>query len=243
MLRVAGNPADFGAPEPGPDPLTAGIALCQDYLAEIRTGRIACRPAIAGVEGRDVVFSNGSRARVDAIICATGYEADIPYLDEGLWRATYLRTLHPDAPTLGLVGQFFAQGPYFPLLELQARWVVAIWAGDVKAPDAEVMRAQLVPAPPIDAHNAFATMLSEELGVAPDLLARPELTEPLLFGPMLPSRYRFDGPGAQPEAPGRFAEHLAASPRAPVDPADVDALRRFGLGEAADRITAGSRSP
>ena len=170
VLRVAGNPADFGAPEPGRDPLTAGIALCQDYLAEIRAGRIACRPAIAGVEGRDVVFSDGSRAGVDAIICATGYEPDIPYLDEGLWRATYLRTLHPDAPTLGLVGQFFAQGPYFPLLELQARWVVAIWAGDVEAPDAEAMRAQLVPAPPIDAHNAFATTLSEELGVAPDLL-------------------------------------------------------------------------
>jgi hypothetical protein len=104
------------------------------------------------------------------------------------------------------------------------------------------MRAALMPAPPLDAHNAFATTLAQELGVAPDLLARPELTEALLFGPMLPPRYRFDGPGAQPGAPQRFADQLAASPRPPVDPADIDALAAFGLAEAADLLRTGSRS-
>jgi cation diffusion facilitator CzcD-associated flavoprotein CzcO len=243
VLRVAGDPADYGAPAPDPDPLTAGLALCQDFLADVQAGRIVCRPAMAAVEGRDVTFTDGSRERVDAIVCATGYDPAIPYLDERLWRATYQRTLHPDAPGLGLVGQFFAQGPYFPLLELQARWVVAIWSGDVAPPDPETMRAALMPAPPLDAHNAFATTIAQELGVAPDLLARPQLTEALLFGPMLPPRYRFDGPGAQPEAPRRFADQLAASPRAPVDPADIDALAAFGLADAADLLRPGSRSP
>ena len=55
---------------------------------------------------------------------------------------------------------------------------------------------------------------------------------------MLPPRYRLDGPGAQPEAAERFAEQLAASPRAPVDPADVEALRGFGLGDVADALEA-----
>ena len=64
----------------------------------------------------------------------------------------------------------------------------------------------------------------EELGVAPDLLARPELTEALLFGPMLPPRYRFDGRAPSPKLRARFADQLAASPRPPVDPADIDAL-------------------
>ena len=80
--------------------------------------------------------------------------------------------------------------------------------------------------------------MASELGVAPDLLARPELTEPLLFGPMLPPRYRLDGPGARADAADRFRTQLAASPRAPVDPADVEALRGFGLGAAADRMAA-----
>ena len=83
----------------------------------------------------------------------------------------------------------------------------------------------------------LAITLAEELGVAPDLLARPELTEALLFGPLLPPRYRFDGPGARADAGEHFAEQLAASPRAPVDPADVEALRGFGFGQEADLVT------
>ena len=55
---------------------------------------------------------------------------------------------------------------------------------------------------------------------------------------MLPPRYRLDGPGARADAADRFRTQLAASPRAPVDPADVEALRGFGLGAAADRMAA-----
>ena len=244
VLAVAGNPASFGAPEPDPDILVAGLALCQGWLAEVRDGRVTCRPAIAGVDDRAVTFTDGSREEIDAIICATGYDLDIPYLDARVWDvvgaefALYERTLHPDLPGFGAVGQFFAQGPYFPLLELQARWIVAVWAGDVAAPDAAAMRDALAPAPPIDPHNALATVLADELGAAPDIFARPDLAEALLFGPMLPLRYRLDGPGASPDAAQRFAEQLAASPRPAVDPVQVDALRGFGLGGVADLIAA-----
>ena len=60
---------------------------------------------------------------------------DIPYLDDDVWAvlgpdlALYRRTLHPDLPGFGVIGQFLAQGPYFPLLELQARWIVADLGG------------------------------------------------------------------------------------------------------------------
>ena len=240
VLRVAGDPAAFGAPAPDPDILVAGLSLCQDYLAQVADGRIVCRPAIAAVEPDTVVFTDGTREHVDAIVCATGYELDVPYLDAAVWAVTgpalalYLRTLHPDLPGFGAVGLFPAQGPFLPLLELQARWLVALWAGDAAPPaDAMLRRALAVPAPPLELHNVFAGALAAELGVAPDLLARPELTEPLLFGPLLPPRYRLDGPGAQADAAGRFRAQLAASPRAPVDPADVEALAGFGLADAA----------
>ena len=42
----------------------------------------------------------------------------------------HLRTMHPDLPFFGVVGEFALQGPYFPLLELQARWIVGAWSGD-----------------------------------------------------------------------------------------------------------------
>jgi dimethylaniline monooxygenase (N-oxide forming) len=244
VLRVAGNPAAFGAPEPHGDIFTAGLSLCQDYLAQVADASIVCRPAIAAIDGRAVTFTDGSIEAVDAVVCATGYDVDIPYLGDDVWAvlgpdlALYQRTLHPDLPGFGVIGQFLAQGPYLPLLELQARWIVATWAGDVSPPDEIRMRAAIAePRPPLDPHNALATTLADELGVAPDLLSRPELTEALLFGPLLPPRYRLDGPGALPDAAEQFSAQLAASPRTPVEPADIEALREFGLAQAADIVS------
>jgi cation diffusion facilitator CzcD-associated flavoprotein CzcO len=243
VLRVAGDPAAFGAPEPDADFFAAGISLCQDYLAQVADARIICRSAIAAVDGRRVTFADGSSENADAIVCATGYDIDIPYLGDDVWNvlgpdlALYQRTLHPDLPGFGVIGQFLAQGPYFPLLELQARWIVATWSGAVAPPREAHMRATIAgPRPPLDAHNALAMTLAEELGAAPDLLARPGLTEALLFGPLLPPRYRLDGPDPLPDAAERFGAQLAASPRRPVEAADVERLREFGYGRAADLV-------
>jgi dimethylaniline monooxygenase (N-oxide forming) len=233
--RVAGNPADFGAPAPSEDVRVAGLSLCQDYLTQVCDGSVVCRPGIASIQGRTVTFTDGATETVDAIICATGYDVDIPYLSDEVHRllgtelAIYQRTFHPDLRGLGFIGQFLAQGPYFPLLELQARWIAAVWSGEVELPDDAVMRRVIAqPRPPLDAHNALALTLSEELGVAPEPIDWPELCEPLLFGPMLPARYRLSGHGATPNARHLFAQQLAASPRAPLDAADLDALHRFG---------------
>ena len=237
ILRVAGNPADVGAPEPDADIRIAGLSLCQDYLAQISEGAITCRPAIAAVKGREVSFVDGSTGTYEAIICATGYDLDIPYLDRDIWSAVgpgfglYQRTLHPDLPGLGVIGQFMAQGPYFPLLELQARWIVATWTGQVTLPDEAKMRATIAQGqPPLDPHHSLAVTLAEELGVAPSVEDWPELSEALIFGPLLPPRYRLSGPGAMDSAAELFAEQLAASPRASVHPADREALPTFGLG-------------
>jgi dimethylaniline monooxygenase (N-oxide forming) len=241
ILRVAGDPADFGAPAPDVDVRVAGLSLSQGYLGQVRDGSIVCRPEITSVDGTTVTFADGSTAAVEAIVCATGYDIDVPYLRAPL-DGRYLRTFHPDLPGLGLVGQFLALGPYFPLLELQARWIAAVWSGEVALPgEADLRHAAAQPPPPIDAHNALALSLAEALGVAPDPLAWPELTEPLVFGPLLPPRYRLSGPGAMPDAAERFAAQVAASPRAPVDPADVDALRGFGY-EALAAAVAGPQA-
>jgi cation diffusion facilitator CzcD-associated flavoprotein CzcO len=243
ILRIAGNPADFGAPRPSDDLLVAGFSLCQDYLRQVRDGSIVCRPEIASIRGSQITFADRSRTAVDAIVCATGFDIDIPYLSRQVWDALgpdlalYHRTFHPDLRGLGVIGQFLAQGPYFPLLELQARWIVAVWSGEVALPHEHAMRHVMAqPRPPLDAHNALALTLSEALGVSPEPSDWPALTEPLVFGPMLPPRYRLSGPGARPDAAARFVQQLAASPRAPVDPADVDALRQFGRQDAAEAI-------
>jgi cation diffusion facilitator CzcD-associated flavoprotein CzcO len=237
VLRIAGDPAAFGAPAPDPDLFVAGLGLCQDYLGLVREGRIACRPAIAALSGHTVTFTDGTSDHVDAIVCATGYTPHVPYLDDP--GPLYRRTLHPGLPGFAAIGQYFAMGPYWPLLELQARWVMHLWSGAVDPPSAAAMREAIAtPQPLVEYHDAFATAIAREAGVAPDLPARPELTEPLLFGPLLPPRYRLDGPHARPDAAAQFARQLAASPRPPADRQAIPALRGFGLHAEADLLSA-----
>src|SRR3954452_23358783 len=180
ILRVAGDPADFGAPAPDEDLRVAGLSLCQDYLGRVRDGGSVCRPGIASIDGTTVTFTDGSTATVEVIICATGYDLDLPYMDEvvadvlGGGPTLYKRTFHPDLPGLGVIGQFLAQGPYFPLLELQARWISAVWSGQATLPsDGEIRHALAEPPPPLDPHNALALTLSEELGVPPEPMGWP----------------------------------------------------------------------
>ena len=238
VLRVAGNPADYGAPEPSADFLLAGHSLCQHYLEQVRAGTIICRPEIVEAQGDQVTFADGSTETVDAIVCATGYRLDIPFLSTDLWEVLgpdlrlHLRTMHPDLPFFGVVGEFNLQGPYFPLLELQARWIVGAWSGDGPGLDVAAAEASVaLPTPVMDSHNVLAVALAEAAGVAPDVRARHDLAEPLLFGPMLPPRYRLDGPGARADAAGTFRDQLAASPRAAVEPDDIAALPEIGYGD------------
>jgi dimethylaniline monooxygenase (N-oxide forming) len=236
VVAVAGRPQDFGAPAPDPDITVAGHSLSQSWLDQVRAGRIICRPGVAAIDGRTVTFTDGSAETVDVVVSATGYELDLPFLPPAVRRVVgpdlrlHLRTFHPDLPGLAFVGQFALQGPYLPLLELQARLVVGTWSGAV-ATDETAMRASVASPPPaVDAHHVLAVALAEAAGAAPDLEARPALVEPLLFGPLLPPRYRLDGPGASPGAASELARQLVASPRADVDPSDIADLARLGLG-------------
>lgn len=238
VVRVAGDPADFGAPRPDDDILVAGNSLSQDYLRLVRDGRIRCRPGIAKVEGRTVTYTDGTGDVVDTIVCATGYRLDLPYLSDEL-RGELIcddrlrlhhHTLPPGLPTLGVIGQFALQGPYFPLLELQARWIAGVWSGAIPAPSPADLRSGAArPVPAVVAHHVLALTLSEAMGVSPDLSRRPGLAASLLLGPMLPVRYRLDGPGSLPEAERTFADQLAASPRAPIEPVDLEFCRSVGL--------------
>ena len=126
-----------------------------------------------------------------------------------------------------MVGQFLLQGPYWPLIELQARWIVAVWSGVAPAPGGRRMREVIAtPRPSLESHDALALVLSEELGVAPDPAGWPELAEPLLLGPMLPARYRLCGPGARASAAADFSRALATAPRPAPAAADLGELRR-----------------
>ena len=111
-------------------------------------GRIHVRPGVTEVVGREVHFSDGSAQTFDAIIAATGYEIDLPFLAPELSPVAghridlYRRVVHADHPGLYFAGLFdVSGGANIRMMDIQSRWLAAVVNGDVVLPDAATMRA------------------------------------------------------------------------------------------------------
>jgi len=225
VLRCGGSPDQYGAPSPALELAAAGITLAQHYLPLVAEGRIAVRPWISGIAGQRVSFADGSSGEFDAIICGTGYQLDLPFLDETITRALDLDgehldldgfTFHPDLPGLAFLGLFHQIGPLFPVLELQARWVAYAWSGARPLPGEDQMRAGIDAArrrrhvPQIVPMHTTARTFAAAAGIEPDIAAWPELARALLFGPLAPSSFRLSGRDALPDAAARVARDAEA---------------------------------
>ncbi len=225
ILRTSGHPAQFGAPCASEDPYEAGFTQNQFYLALVAEDRIVPRPWMTQVTDKTVQFTDGSTEEVDTIIFATGYELSLPYLGPTAQAALapdvnqadlYHHTFHPDLPGFALVGVYHQSGPYFPTLELQARWVAYTWGGRRQAPTHEDMTPHIAAThprsgpPPMLRMHTWARLLADQAGVEPVAAHWPELTRALHFGPQSPASFRLDGPDALPDAAQRVLEDAAA---------------------------------
>lgn len=78
----------------------------QDYLAQVREAALSADPPSRPTTEKTVTFTDGSTARVEVIIRATGYDLVLPYLPDnvddllGADLALYQRTFPPDLPGL-----------------------------------------------------------------------------------------------------------------------------------------------
>lgn len=162
-----------------------------DLLDEIARGRVVRRPAIADLDERGAIFADGSRVDADAIVFATGYTAEFPFLPEGLpprshgALALYRLVFPPGVDGLAFAGLTRVSGPVFPVSELQARWIAAVFGGRVGLPSPDAMRVE------IEARLARARALGDDqmrvellpylddvagrIGARPSLLRHPRL--------------------------------------------------------------------
>ena len=252
VLDVSGHPSQYGAPAPHDNILVAGITLCQSWLAYVAEGRIRCRPTIAAIRGRTVVFVDGGEEEADDIVTATGYDLSLPFLSEGVRHTLnadstgldlYVHTFHPDLPNFAFIGQYNLIGPYAPCVELQARWIAMVWAGVRELPSRQQMdegieawRNMRQTTPNVLLPH-LAVALSQEAGVAPDLAARPEITRHLLFGPLAPAQFRLDGHGRRMEALELYKQAIGAfgGDTSPVPTAEELAELRLLVGALGQR--------
>jgi dimethylaniline monooxygenase (N-oxide forming) len=248
LVAAGGNPAAFGAPSPADDVLEAGITLCQDYVPLLAEGRIEPKPWIRRVDGRTVRFQDDTVAEVDAIIMATGFRLSLPFLDPKIRGILDLDdrhidladfTFHPDLDGLAFIGFYPLIGPYFPVLELQARYLAYVWQGLIPA-----TREQL--ADGVAAYregrggrqsrlmHVMAVRFARLAGIEPAPAQTPEIARALLFGPLTATSFRLQGRDALVEAAAVVADEAACFGAIP-DPsftlAERDQLRQLAAAQ------------
>jgi dimethylaniline monooxygenase (N-oxide forming) len=120
-----------------------------DLLEELARGRVTMRQALVALDEAAAIFADGSRIDADAIVLATGYAAEFPFLPAGVPEAVdgalglYRLVFPPGVAWLAFVGMTRVSGPVFPVAELQARWVAAVFAGRTSLPPADAMRGEI----------------------------------------------------------------------------------------------------
>ena len=226
VVEANGSPQQYGAPAPDPSLFAAGVTLNQGYLPLVAEGRITVRPWMTSISGTQVSFSDGHTEEFDGILFGTGFELDLPFLDDGI-RATLdldtvhldadRYTFHPDLPGLAIVGMWDQSGGYFVPLELQARWIAYTWGGAIPPPDEAGQRDAIAD------YRARRGIVAEDAdesggadfcaccggGTAAWKIGRT-CSRALLFGPLAPSCFRLEGPDALPDAQARFVRDAAA---------------------------------
>ena len=142
-VRRSGRAVEFGAERLEQELFDAWIALSERYVELVASDRIVTKRQVESVEARTVRFADSSTAEVDAIVYDTDFAMELPFLDRRTRQLLGLEngrldlpdlTFHPELEGLAFVGLFPQAGPYFPVVELQARWVADVWAGLAPAP-------------------------------------------------------------------------------------------------------------
>jgi dimethylaniline monooxygenase (N-oxide forming) len=224
LVAAGGNPAWFGAPAPADDVFEARITLCQDYLPLLAEGRLEPRPWIRRVEGQSVWFEDGTSAEFDALIMGTGFKLSLPFLGAEIRHILDLDdahidladlTFHPDLEGLAFLGLYPLIGPFFPVLELQARYLAYSWSGAIPPPP----RAQLLAG--VDAYrrgrggpqshlmHAAAIRFARLAGAEPQPARTPAIARALMFGPLTATSFRLEGQDPLPGAAEVVAKEAA----------------------------------
>jgi cation diffusion facilitator CzcD-associated flavoprotein CzcO len=137
---ASGRMEDFGLPHPNHNFLEAHPTVSSELLLRLGSGDAVAKPNVQELQGRRVLFEDGSVEEVDAIVYATGYRITFPFFDEDFLSAPenrfplYKRVFRPGIDDLAFVG--FAQTipTLFPFVELQSKLVARYAGGDYALP-------------------------------------------------------------------------------------------------------------
>jgi dimethylaniline monooxygenase (N-oxide forming) len=234
LAELGGDPGTV-SPElafpPDVEPVT-DMVITDDFLRHVRGGtiRVKCTATLR-FDTQGVIFADGTRCDVDAIVMCTGYTTVLPLLEQSVLTALefdpddrlqptllHKQVFHPALPGLAFVGHY--RGPYFPVMELQSRWIAGILAGEIALPSEQAMqegiederRIRTARPRPQFPHGDFVGLadgLAREVGVLPPMSPDHPLHAYIARGPVIAAHYRLVGPHARPDL---AAETIRATP-------------------------------
>jgi hypothetical protein len=128
---VLGPPERVGLPRPDHRLFESHPIVNSQLYYALGHGRITPKPDLRRLDGDEVEFADGSRERVDVVLCATGYRVAVPFLDadalnlrDGL-PVLFKNVFHPRFDDLFFVGFLQPNSGIWFLAELQAELVAA----------------------------------------------------------------------------------------------------------------------
>ena len=96
------------------------------------------KPDVQALQGREVLFTDGSRERIDVIIYATGFNISFPFMSAADLNCRdgrpelYLNVFHPERDDLFVAGLIQPDSGQFGLVDCQAQLIAAYIQGLAK---------------------------------------------------------------------------------------------------------------
>ena len=150
IKKQLGRMEDYGLPKPDHEPLEGHPSVSGEFLTRVGCGDINPKGAIDRLDGDGVIFADGSREKIDAIIWATGYNISFPFLTDPELQPQnnayplYKRMVKPGFENLFFLGLAQPLPTLVNLAEQQSKLVAAALAGKYGFPDASEMERVIV---------------------------------------------------------------------------------------------------
>ena len=144
---LVGRMSDYGLPEPEISPFESHGTVSGEFLLRAGSGDLKMKPGIDRLDGDGVVFTDGSREQIDAIIWATGYDIKFPFFDDPGLQADadnrppplFKRIMKPGVTDLFYMGLAQPLPTLVNFAEQQSKLVAAYLAGAYAPPSDDEM--------------------------------------------------------------------------------------------------------
>jgi hypothetical protein len=150
IRKAVGNMEDYGLPKPDHRPLDAHPSVSGEFLTRVGCGDITPKGGLERLDGDGVVFADGSREQIDAIVWATGYNVTFPFFDQPELTPVenefplFKRMVKPDTRNLFFLGLAQPLPTLVNFAEQQSKLVVAAIHGDYEFPATDQMERTIV---------------------------------------------------------------------------------------------------